>query len=49
MLAELFVPELRELWQTKKATVEYDSERVRFAEENVQVDDAEVKAAQGSP
>ncbi len=45
VLAELFVPELREMWQTKKATVEYDAERVRFAQENVQVDDAEVKAA----
>ena len=45
VLAELFVPELREMWQTKKATVEYDAERVGFAQENVQVDDAEVKAA----
>lgn len=45
VLAELFVPELREMWQTKKATVEYDAERVSFAVENVRVDDAEVKAA----
>ena len=45
MLAELFVPELREQWATKKATVEFDKERVRLAEKDVEVDDAQVKAA----
>jgi multidrug efflux pump subunit AcrA (membrane-fusion protein) len=46
VLADLFVPELRELWKTKKATVEYDRERVRFAEKDVLVAAAEVKAAE---
>ena len=45
VLADLFVPELRELWGTKKATVEYDKERVRLAQEDVEVAAAEVKAA----
>jgi HlyD family secretion protein len=45
VLADLFVPELRELWGTKKATVEYDKELVRLAQEDVEVADAEVKAA----
>ncbi len=45
VLAELFVPELRELLGTKKATVQYDSDRVRFAEKEVEVAAAEVKAA----
>jgi multidrug efflux pump subunit AcrA (membrane-fusion protein) len=45
VLADLFVPELRELWTTKRATVEYDRERVRWAEEEVEVAAAEVKAA----
>ena len=45
VLAELFVPELREQWQTAKATVQLDRERVRVAEKEVQVDTAEVKAA----
>jgi len=44
-LADLFVPELRELWETKKANVVYASERVRFAEKDVKVAAAEVKAA----
>ena len=45
VLADLFVPELRELWGTKKATVEYDEERVRLAQKDVEVAAAEVKAA----
>ena len=45
VLADLFVPELREQWETKKATVQYDEEQVRFAEKQVQVADAEVDAA----
>ena len=45
VLAELFVPEMREMWQTKKATVEYDKERVRLAQKEVQVASADVKAA----
>jgi multidrug efflux pump subunit AcrA (membrane-fusion protein) len=45
VLAELFVPELRELYGTKKATVEYDRERVRVAEEDVSVARADVEAA----
>jgi multidrug efflux pump subunit AcrA (membrane-fusion protein) len=31
VLADLFVPELREQWETKKATVVYDEEQVSFA------------------
>ncbi len=45
VLADLFVPELREDWGTKKATVEYDQEQVTFNERQVEVADAEVKAA----
>ena len=45
VLADLFVPELREHWETKKATVEYDEERVRLAQKEVEVAAAEVKAA----
>ena len=45
VLADLFVPELREHWGTKKATVEYDKERVRLAQKEVEVAAAEVKAA----
>ena len=45
MLADLFVPELREDWGTKKATVQYDKERVRLAQKEVEVAAAEVKAA----
>lgn len=45
VLAELFVPELREMLGTKKATVQYDSDRVRFAQKEVEVAAAEVKAA----
>ena len=46
VLADLFVPELREHCGTKKATVEYDEERVRLAQKEVEVAAAEVKAAQ---
>ena len=45
VLADLFVPELREDWGTKKATVQYDSDRVRLAQKDVEVAAAEVKAA----
>ena len=45
VLADLFVPELREMLQTKKATVQYDSDRVRLARKQVEVAAAEVKAA----
>jgi multidrug efflux pump subunit AcrA (membrane-fusion protein) len=45
VLADLFVPELREDWQTKKAMVEYDAERVRLAQKDVEVAAARVKAA----
>ncbi len=45
VLADLFVPELSELWGSKKATVEYDKEQVKLMEEEVKVAAAEVKAA----
>jgi HlyD family secretion protein len=45
VLADLFVPELREDFGTKKASVEYDQEQVRLAQKQVEVADAEVKAA----
>jgi HlyD family secretion protein len=45
VLADLFVPELREDYGTKKATVQYDKDRVRFAEKQVEVAAAEVQAA----
>jgi multidrug efflux pump subunit AcrA (membrane-fusion protein) len=45
VLADLFVPELRELWGTKKATVAYARERVRWAKKEVEVAAAEVQAA----
>jgi multidrug efflux pump subunit AcrA (membrane-fusion protein) len=45
VLADLFVPELKEDFGTKKATVELDKEQVRLAQEAVEVADAEVKAA----
>lgn len=45
VLADLFVPELRELWGTKKATVVYAQERVRWAKKEVEVAAAEVQAA----
>jgi HlyD family secretion protein len=46
ILADLFVPELRENWQTKKATVKYDNERVDYALKMVKVAEADVKAAE---
>src|SRR5690349_3538302 len=46
VLAELFVPELREEWESKKATVKLDKERVNLALKLVKVAEAEVKAAE---
>jgi len=46
VLADLFVPELREKWQTEKATVLYDKERVEYARKMVKVAEAKVKAAE---
>jgi multidrug efflux pump subunit AcrA (membrane-fusion protein) len=46
ILADLFVPELRENWQTKKATVKYDKARVDLALKVVKVAEADVKAAE---
>lgn len=45
VLAELFVPELREQWASRKASVEYDKERVTYAQRDVDVARAEVEAA----
>jgi HlyD family secretion protein len=45
VLAELFVPELREEYGTKTATVGYANEKVRVAEKDVQVASADVTAA----
>ena len=45
VLADLFVPELREDFGTKKATVQFDKDRVRLAQKQVEVAAAEVKAA----
>jgi multidrug efflux pump subunit AcrA (membrane-fusion protein) len=45
VLADLFVPELREQAGTKNAAVEYDKERVRLAKKDVEVAAARVKAA----
>jgi HlyD family secretion protein len=46
VLADLFVPELREEWQTKKATVTLDKEKVALALKMVKVAEAEVKEAE---
>lgn len=46
VLADLFVPELREEWQTKKATVKLDKERVELALKMVKVARADVEAAE---
>ncbi|MBV8606680.1 MAG: hypothetical protein JO034_04375, partial [Singulisphaera sp.] len=46
VLADLFVPELREDWETKKATVKLDKERVELALKLVKVAEADVKAAE---
>jgi multidrug efflux pump subunit AcrA (membrane-fusion protein) len=48
VLAELFVPELREQYATRRATVELDKERVRLAKKTVEVDAADVKAARAA-
>ncbi len=45
VLADLFVPEMLEHWETTKATVLYDQERVRLARKDVLVAIAVVKAA----
>lgn len=46
ILADLFVPELREKWQTEKATVQLDKEKVSLALKMVKVAEAEVKEAE---
>jgi multidrug efflux pump subunit AcrA (membrane-fusion protein) len=46
VLANLFVPELVEDWESKKATVKYDKERVDLALKRVKVAEADVKAAE---
>jgi HlyD family secretion protein len=46
LLATLFVPELREDWETRKRTVKFDQERVDLAEKIVKVAEADVKAAE---
>ncbi len=45
VLATLFVPEVREDWETKKDTVKLDEERVELALKSVKVAEADVKAA----
>jgi HlyD family secretion protein len=46
VLATLFVPELEEDWQTKRATVKLDEERIDLAKKRVVVAEADVKAAE---
>ena len=46
MLARLFVPEVVEDFGTKKATVKLDEERISLANKVVDVNDADVKAAE---
>jgi hypothetical protein len=46
VLATLFVPELVESYNTKKAIVVLDQERIDLAKKEVEVADADVKAAQ---
>jgi HlyD family secretion protein len=46
VLADLFVPELREKWQTEKETVKLDKEKVALALKMVKVAEAEVQAAE---
>jgi multidrug efflux pump subunit AcrA (membrane-fusion protein) len=46
VLATLFVPELREDWETKKATVKLDEDRIELALELVKVAEADVQAAE---
>jgi multidrug efflux pump subunit AcrA (membrane-fusion protein) len=45
LLATIFVPELEEDWETKKATVKLDEERVELALKIVEVAKADVEAA----
>jgi multidrug efflux pump subunit AcrA (membrane-fusion protein) len=45
-LATLYVPELREDWQTKKRTVKLDQDRVELAQQVVRVAGADVQAAE---
>jgi multidrug efflux pump subunit AcrA (membrane-fusion protein) len=45
-LATLFVPELREDWETKKRTVKLDKDRVALADAAVAVAEAEVETAE---
>ena len=45
VLADLFVPEIIEEWETKGATVEYDRKLVKLAEKTVLVAEADVKVA----
>jgi multidrug efflux pump subunit AcrA (membrane-fusion protein) len=46
VLATLFVPEVREDWQTKKDTVKLNEERVDLAIKSVKVAEADVQAAE---
>jgi HlyD family secretion protein len=46
LLATLFVPEVREDWQTKKDTIKLDEERVDLAIKSVKVAEADVQAAE---
>src|SRR5579884_672696 len=46
VLADLFVPELREEWESKKATVVLDKEKVAYALKMVKVAEANVKVAE---
>jgi multidrug efflux pump subunit AcrA (membrane-fusion protein) len=48
VLAKLFVPELVEDFETKKATVKLDGDRVDLARKMVDVSEADVKSAQAS-
>jgi HlyD family secretion protein len=48
VVADPFVPELREQWETKKANVEYANEEVRVALRNVEVSSADVAAARAN-
>ena len=48
VLATLFVPELVEDYETKKATVELDKERIELARKMVEVADAERQGGQGA-
>jgi HlyD family secretion protein len=45
-LAKIFAPEYNEDWETKKRKVAYDWERIQFANEQVDVATANVKAAE---